>query len=252
MKKVFKNVFPMLLFLLLILSLNNFSQERLAKSYKLGNSNLVKSVYENTSQSQLNKNNLKKNPSDYQLEKRNSRTFKTFSVDKSFSYGFLLFEEINQVWDGNNWINDVKTYNAYNERNLRISFVYQVWNGSQWTNNEKTSFTYDAIDSLKTKLTQSWDGNSWLNNKIESRTYNSDGYLSELIVEYWDSVWVTGQKQEYKHDQDGNFIELLKQYWDGFEWVNDELHLHKYDLNNNMVEKFVQTCIYFFPSYRYF
>jgi len=46
--------------------------------------------------------------------------------------GFLLIENIFQIWDGFAWVDSIKTSNTYNINNNIIEELMQTWDGSNW------------------------------------------------------------------------------------------------------------------------
>ena len=85
---------------------------------------------------------------------------------------FLLIEQIEQFWDGNNWVNyglgrqgrigeGRHTY-LYNANNM-IEDIRQDWDDSSWVNYRKDTYIYDANDNMIEGLYQYWDESSWAN-----------------------------------------------------------------------------------------
>jgi hypothetical protein len=46
--------------------------------------------------------------------------------------GFLLIEEIQQQWDGSNWVNYWKSTYVHDVNNNMVERLGQHWNGSNW------------------------------------------------------------------------------------------------------------------------
>ncbi len=131
------------------------------------------------------------------VKSNNSRTL----VNKMIlDNGFLLIEELYQIWDGSNWVNIRKYTYTYDGNNMIESLRLQWDGGSNWVNDSKTTYIYDGNNNMIERLWQFWDGFNWLN--------------------YW--------KYTYTYDVNNNLIEELKQTWDGYNWANNSKTAYTY------------------------
>jgi len=106
-------------------------------------------------------------------EKNDTNDTKTIINKKLLENGFLLEEEINQIWDGSAWVNNTKYSYTYDGNNNLIEVLYQWWDGSAWVNSSKGSFTYDVNNKRTEWLRQNWNGSAWEN-------YNMGSYTNDV------------------------------------------------------------------------
>ena len=123
---------------------------------------------------------------------------RTIINKKRLDNGFLLIEEILQLWydPGSNWVDFGKYTYTYDVNNNLIEWLRQEWNGYNWVNDWKRTYTYDVNNNMIEGLEQKWDGSIWVNE-----------------VNDW--------KRTYTYDVNNKMIEQLYQKWDGSIWVND-------------------------------
>jgi hypothetical protein len=151
--------------------------------------------------------------------------------------GFLLFEELEEDWDGINWVNDYKNTYTYDGNNNLIEKLRQSWDGINWINFLKYTYTYNGNNNVIEKLGQSWEDTNWVNGYKAIYTYDANNNLIEVLSQYWDvTKWENGYKNTYTYDGNNKLIEHLFQNWDSTNWVNDYKEIYTYDVNNKAIE----------------
>jgi hypothetical protein len=94
--------------------------------------------------------------------------------------GSLLMEVMNYLWDGSDWLNDLKETYEYDDNNP-VTILIEEWFNSGWTNFELISNTFMGND-LDEILIQEWLDNGWVNLTLTDYIYSMDAD-DELLPE---------------------------------------------------------------------
>jgi hypothetical protein len=94
-----------------------------------------------------------------------------------------MIEKLFQIWDGSNWVNDLKEIYMYDVNNNLIERLWQYWDGSNLVNSQKDTYNYDGNNNMIERLVQTWDGSNWVN--VGRYTYN---YIISGVEQLTDGI----------------------------------------------------------------
>jgi len=220
-----------LLFTILALSLNAFSQSKAPKS-----------MVRHSSLTAFGKNHNN-------LMDEGLKASSQISVPKikTSTHSFLLanFSQIQILdslytwsWDENSlvWKLDSRMTNViYDINNNLISSIDQNWTGSAWVNSESSTFTYDANHNTTSELLKTWSNTAWVNDMMNIWTYDANGNETSTSTKSWDgSTWVNENQTLYTYNANNNPTSMIYQSWGGMDWENSEKITYTYDANYNL------------------
>ena len=134
-------------------------------------------------------------------------------------------------------MNSEKRSINYDGNNNFTAWLFQIWDGSDWISDVKASFTYDGNHNITEWLGQSWDGSAWADIDRGFLQYDGNNNNTQEFQEDWNgSDWVKNWKNSFSYDGNNNLIVRLDQIWVGSDWVNDDKTSNTYDGNNNLIE----------------
>jgi hypothetical protein len=136
---------------------------------------------------------------------KNEIDSRTLTSHKILENGFLLTEDLEQIWENNNWKNVTRSSYFYDLNNINYLSTTETWDTTAWVNELQTWFTYDANGNTTEELTKLWDSGNWVNS-------------ARLLNEY---------------DGNQNIISETHQSWDGIDWANEDATI--YVFNNNLL-----------------
>lgn len=123
---------------------------------------------------------------------------------------------ISQKWNANNqWENDARYTNTYDNSKKVISDLNEKWVNNAWVNESRTSYTFNAAGLVQESIGQSWLENAWVNTFKDDYTYNSKNDITEVITQQWNtslSQWENDSRLTYTYDGTGvHSVELADQ-----------------------------------------
>jgi hypothetical protein len=85
-----------------------------------------------------------------------------------------------QFWNTDQWYNDYKFTNVYDEEGKMLEKYYQYWSVDAWLSAIKVTYSYDANGNLIEELMQNWDGSGYVNDNKMEYTYMTVTEVEEL------------------------------------------------------------------------
>ncbi len=126
-----------------------------------------------------------------------------------FLYEFkdsILTTEIQQYWQFDNWVNNIKIEYDYTGSGKNRSVTYYRWTNQQWAFNYKYEYEYYPSDLLYTIIEYVWIAEQWSPKRKEVWSYNDDGKIKEYYIYVWfDDLW--GNYGRFLYDYFTNIIE---------------------------------------------
>ena len=104
---------------------------------------------------------------------------------------------------------------SYNEDGTEKQIVDQIWNSlNQWEDESRTINTYNNSKQLISDLSENWVNNTWVNDSKSTNTYNANGTLKETIEEEWEEGnWIKKGKAIYSFNAKGDMESMVSQDW---------------------------------------
>lgn len=153
-----------------------------------------------------------------------------------------LTSDIWQNWNGNVWVNSNKYLNTYDGSNNCTIALSQTWNGSAWVNSDQYTSSFDANNNQTAWLAQNWNGSAWVNSDQYTYSYDANNILTIELYQTWNgSGWVNQNQDTYSYDSNNNRTGDLYQSWNGSGWVNSGQWSFTYDANNNLISELFQS-----------
>ena len=138
-----------------------------------------------------------------------SRTIYTRAPD-----GTLLYEKVEQLWNGTDWENSIREIYIYT--NQLDTILYERWENGNWVDYERNIMGYPGLklgnyqffENKSSMLVQQWIDNSWQDVQLYSYTYNNDGDLiEELLQAGYGIEWLNTSLTQYAYN--GNTVGKL-------------------------------------------
>ncbi len=117
-----------------------------------------------------------------------------------------------QNWDGQNWVDNLKSILTYNDTTQYFEQgIAKIWTGSKWENYEMIKVTNDEYGNQIEQTFFTWNGNNWLNAVRKHFTYY-DKYLESGYCELWNGLnWEAGDNVILINNPDGFNLGLITQ-----------------------------------------
>ena len=153
--------------------------------------------------------------------------------------GYLVIEDILQIWEISSWVNNSKRSHTYDGDNNESIILSQYWFNSSWHYYEKSSYAYDGNNNQIEWLDQNWDGSKWVNISKALYTYDNNNNKVEYLRQYWNgSSWYDSSKTIYIYRADNKLINERHQICVNSIWRDSSEYTYIYDIYNNLTEKF--------------
>lgn len=121
--------------------------------------------------------------------------------------------------------NSSKSLFSYNEDGTEKQIVDQRWNPlNQWEDESRTTNTYNNSKQLISDLSENWVDNTWVNDSKSTNTFNANGTLKESIVEEWEEEsWIKKGKAVYSFNSKDEMESMVSQSWNTTlnQWENE-------------------------------
>jgi len=153
-----------------------------------------------------------------------------------------VLKSFNQTWNGESWINVSQALNEFDSNDELSLSIFQNWMNNEWEDVDKFTFFYDTYGNNTNTLWQQWrkDVGEWINFSQFTYTYE-DTTITRLLTERWDyTSWVNSFNYTYQYDSNNNNILALTEAWDGIIWQNHSKNTYEYDLNNFVTYELLQ------------
>ncbi len=174
-------------------------------------------------------------------------------ITNSLSGDNMVMDEVNQDWDGAQWVNIDKTkyIGDFKDKNFPtfISIATQGWSGDTWVHtNQFIDISYHAgfqsdLLNFWTYTMQYWVNNAWLT--VQSRTYDALNKIAvETVKQPTDlegTNYVNAMKLTTTYDANINPINSIVELWDNNAWVENTKEIYTIDANNNNTGTLVQN-----------
>lgn len=111
--------------------------------------------------------------------------------------------------------NSSQTLYSYNDDGTEKQIVNQIWNIlNQWEDESRTTNTYNNSKQLISDLSENWVNNAWVNDSKSTNTYNANGTLKETTEEKWEEGnWIKNGKAIYSFNAKGDMESMVSQSW---------------------------------------
>jgi hypothetical protein len=120
--------------------------------------------------------------------------------------------------------NSNQTLFSYNEDGTENQIVDQIWNTlNQWEDQSRTTNTYNNSKQLISDLSEKWEIDTWVNFSRSTYIYNANGTLKETIEEEWEEGdWIKNGKNIFGFKENGDIESLVSQSWNVIlnDWEN--------------------------------
>jgi hypothetical protein len=129
------------------------------------------------------------------------------------------------------WENSNRYLYAYNANGWVNEEINQLWEDDEWINEEKTEIMYDAGGNETEELIYFWGDETWEVYLRYAHTYNAQYFLIHTKEEFWNGEdWENDYLYSYTYDNQWRISEELGQYWIGDSWMNSDLVSYAYGL----------------------
>jgi hypothetical protein len=155
--------------------------------------------------------------------------------------GFLLFEKIEQNWDGSDWVNGWMDTYTYDGNNNLVEHIEQEWGISDWMNSGMWIYTYDLNNNHIESIKQRWEDSDWVNSWKDTYKYDENNNLVQYrhqTSSVWG--WYDDWRESYTFDENNNLVQFIYQEYNYGSWENLEKEIYIYDVNNKLIEKILQ------------
>lgn len=98
---------------------------------------------------------------------------------------------VEQIMKGGNWVDTTRTTITYHSSSGYdlASDVNQAWDGSQWVNVNQIVYTYDSNNHITESLYQDWGGSNWVGTARILSTFDSNGNNVHTLTQYFMTSW---------------------------------------------------------------
>ena len=136
----------------------------------------------------------------------------------------LLMEVVNEWWDGEVWVVDIRWTYTYDNNGNEIEYIFQM---SDWLTGELKNFfreltSYDAQGNATESIDQIWDDENEEWSDISKTIYEEYDNRGNLIrsVDYMHlfDTWVPSSRDHYHYDGNGDLQMQVIEVWSGVEW----------------------------------
>lgn len=121
--------------------------------------------------------------------------------------------------------NSSQTLYSYNEDGTEKQIVDQIWNSlNQWEDESRTTNTYNNSKQLISDLSENWVNNTWVNDVRTTNTFNANGTFNESIEEMWENGnWIKNAKAIFDFNANGDIVIVVSQAWNTTlnQWENE-------------------------------
>lgn len=153
----------------------------------------------------------------------------------------LLVEYFSQHWDGNDWVNEWRVLNTYDENDILIEEQTADWDGSVWSPRSRLTYSFDDDGKIIRRVLLKWDGNAWIDNYQFLQSYDDIGNLIEILGSNWDgSAWLEKYRTSFSYNDTKNVTEMIGEELDGANWIKDERENYIYNENSFLTESSTQ------------
>jgi len=155
---------------------------------------------------------------------------------------------ISQSLNNNEWRNGYKTFLVRNEKNSVLQQLDQIWSGDKWINDLRTVREYDSSNNHTYHGYQYWNSEDW-QTYTDYHYFNKYDSIGNLIeTNCYEQYYFF-----YKYDDKNRLIESIEQKKLGNNWVNSEKIIYDYnkhiDLPNSTdIVKLHKKEFYIYPN----
>ncbi|WP_435415987.1 T9SS type A sorting domain-containing protein [Polaribacter aestuariivivens] len=133
-----------------------------------------------------------------------------------------LTSNVNQYYDGVNWVNNSRSTYIYDANNNLTEEAYFSWNSinASWDLNARETYTYNSQNKIITDTYEDLDSSGNPEDGFRTNyTYNSNNQIIESIdQEKINNVWVNEHRNTFTYTNN-KITGLLSEEWNGSSWV---------------------------------
>ncbi len=162
----------------------------------------------------------------------------TYTYDNNYIVSVIV-----QIWQNENWVNDLKATYVNDNRGNHISDTEEKWINLAWENYQRFSSTYDGNSNLLTSLTEIWN-DQWENSSRETNTYDGNNNRLTSLNEKWENNnWVGEFRNTMSYDASNNILRQTNEIYDFTEWKYKDRYTYTYDANENLLSNFYEAWL---------
>jgi hypothetical protein len=109
-----------------------------------------------------------------------SRTFswpeETWRLLYTYDASDNLLSELQQVWEGGEWLNGLRRSFMYDANNNLLSELQHDWVDGEWVNYRRRLYEYDANGNMLSISRHTWSNSSWVGDNDEDGVIISDSF----------------------------------------------------------------------------
>jgi hypothetical protein len=162
----------------------------------------------------------------------------TYTYDNNYIVSVIV-----QIWQNENWVNNLRTTYVNNSQGKHISELQEQWQNSTWENYQRFSSTYDGNSNLLSNLTEIWN-DQWENGSRETNTYDGNNNALTLLYEDWkNGNWEGVFRNSYSYDASNNILQQTNEVYDFTEWRYKDRYTYSYDANENLISNLYEAWL---------
>jgi hypothetical protein len=125
------------------------------------------------------------------------------------------------------------------------SSIEQIYDGNSYINDKGKNYDYNSNGKLVSETSFWWNVGSnpagWSPSSKKSYTYNSNGKVVEKLILNWNGYQhiINSSKDLYEYDNSGRIIKATYQEWNNDQWENSDQVNISYD-NNKLTEAIIK------------
>lgn len=157
----------------------------------------------------------------------------------------IPIQTIEQDYDENiqQYVNVLRSLIQYYANYKKYIELQQTWNGTQWINHKKTTYFYNQNTLLEEEIIELWNNNlqTWEYDTRKTYNYTSFGKIAVEAKYVWVNGWRPDMKEEYEYDMTGNLVQYTMFTNNGSNFVPFSRLIYQYDSEGNLLEIFEQS-----------
>jgi len=158
-----------------------------------------------------------------------------------YQYNEIGKEELKLTrdWDtlSQSWINSSKINSEYNNEDLLSNAVMQVWDGNQWVDQIFWTYEYNEDNTISILSREQWFSSSL----IEDQTvffYNEQGEKTQAIAQIKENgEWVNVLTSIYNYNNGGLLKNRAILLWENSMWSNENFREYSYNQNQQLTKE---------------
>jgi hypothetical protein len=132
-------------------------------------------------------------------------------------------EELNQNWDGSNWINGNHTLKTFDGNHNALTTKTEYWNGTTWGSSYLTVYIYDVNNNMLSNASATYNSGTMQYDSTYKTEffYNVNNMVDSSRSYTWSTGWLLGGHTINYYNINNINIGYLYQVADNGNWVNN-------------------------------